>query len=72
MKEAQTRGVTLPPEWSVLAVVEKFREAMSEVQPVALKVAAKLRDNGRCCPHPPLGDSQPVQIITQNSSISLH
>lgn len=53
MKEAQAKSVTLPPEWSALAVVEKLREAMTDVQPAVLKVAAKLRDNGMCCPHPP-------------------
>lgn len=77
LKEAQARGVTLPPEWPVQAVVEKFREAVSDVQPAVLKVAAKLRDNGRCCLHPPLEGSQLLLDAcspksTQNSGISLH
>lgn len=54
-KEAQARSVTLPPDWLAPAVVEKLREAMTDVQPAVLKAASKLHDNGMCCPHPPPG-----------------
>lgn len=63
VKEAQARGVTLPPEWSALAVVEKLREAMKDVQPAALKAAAKLRDDGICRPYPPPGGSKLLWLL---------
>lgn len=62
-KEAQARSVTLPPDWSALAVVEKLREAMTDVQPAVLAAAAKLRDDGTCCPHPPPGGSQLLCLL---------
>lgn len=57
-KEAQARSATLPPDWLAGAVVEKLREAMTDVQPAVLKAAAKLRDNGTHCPHHSPGGSQ--------------
>lgn len=61
-KEAQARSVTLPPDWSALAVVDKLREAMTDVQPAVLKAVAKLRDDGTCCPYPPPG-GQPTSLV---------
>lgn len=46
VKEAQARNVTLPPDWSVVSVVAKLREAMMDVQPAVLKTATKLRNEG--------------------------
>lgn len=68
MKEAKARGVTLPPELSALAVVEKLREAMADVQLSTLKAAAKLRDNGMCCPHPPPGGSRLLFVTIKTSN----
>lgn len=62
-KEAQARSVTLPPDWSALAVVDKLREAMTDVQPAVLKAVAKLRDDGTCCPYPPPGGSQLLWLL---------
>ncbi|XP_040887908.1 bifunctional epoxide hydrolase 2 [Toxotes jaculatrix] len=46
VKEAQVRGVTLPPDWSVRGLLEKLGEAMMDVQPAVLETAANLRRNG--------------------------
>lgn len=45
-KEAQVRGVTLPPDWSAGGLLEALREAMMDVRPAVLKTAASLRRNG--------------------------
>lgn len=44
--EAQARNVSLPPDWSVVSVVVKLREAMMDVQPAVLKTVARLRNEG--------------------------
>lgn len=46
VKEAQARNVNLPPDWSVVSVVAKLREAMMDIQPAVLKTAARLRNEG--------------------------
>ncbi|XP_070711845.1 bifunctional epoxide hydrolase 2 [Pempheris klunzingeri] len=46
VQEAQVRGVTLPPDWSVSGVLEELRQAMMDVQPGVLKTAARLRHSG--------------------------
>lgn len=46
VKEAQVRGTTLPPDWSVGGVLEALTEAMMEVQPAVLKKSASLRRRG--------------------------
>lgn len=46
VKEAQARGVTLPPDWSVKTLVEALGAAMMDVQPAVLRTAACLRRSG--------------------------
>lgn len=46
VKEAQVRGVTLPPDWSVGGLVEELRRAMKNIQPAVLQTAAALRHSG--------------------------
>ncbi|XP_041834718.1 bifunctional epoxide hydrolase 2 [Melanotaenia boesemani] len=45
VKEAQTRGVSLPSDWSV-SLLEEFRKAMMDVQDVVLKTASRLSCSG--------------------------
>ncbi|XP_071369926.1 bifunctional epoxide hydrolase 2 [Centroberyx affinis] len=45
VKEAQVRGVTLPPDWSVGGLLEELRDT-TDVQSAVLKTAAALRCNG--------------------------
>ncbi|XP_031143145.1 bifunctional epoxide hydrolase 2 [Sander lucioperca] len=46
VKEAKVQGVTLPTDWSVRALLEELREAMTDVQQAVLKTAASLRHSG--------------------------
>ncbi|XP_078128391.1 bifunctional epoxide hydrolase 2 [Sander vitreus] len=46
VKEAKVQGVTLPTDWSVRALLEELREAMTDVQRAVLKTAASLRHSG--------------------------
>ncbi|KAG7215657.1 hypothetical protein INR49_022012 [Caranx melampygus] len=46
VKEAQVRGVTLPPDWSVKTLMEALGAAMMDVQPAVLRTAACLRRSG--------------------------
>lgn len=45
-KEAQHLAVTLPSDWSGKGVLDKVREAMMDVQPAVLKMAASLHHSG--------------------------
>lgn len=46
LQEAQARAVTLPSDWSVRDLVDKLREAMLDVNPAVLKMAACLHNSG--------------------------
>lgn len=46
VQEAQARAITLPSDWSVRDLVDKLREAMLDVNPDVLKMAARLRNHG--------------------------
>ncbi|KAG7236316.1 hypothetical protein INR49_001135 [Caranx melampygus] len=46
VKEAQVRGVTLPPDWSVKTLMEALGAAMMDVQPAVLRTAACLHRSG--------------------------
>lgn len=46
VQEAQARAITLPSNWSVQDLVDKLREAMLDVNPAVLKMAASLRNHG--------------------------
>ncbi|XP_013877245.1 bifunctional epoxide hydrolase 2 [Austrofundulus limnaeus] len=46
VKEAQTRDVKLPPNWSAQAMLEEFRKEMLDVRDVVIKMAARLQQNG--------------------------
>lgn len=46
VQEAQARAITLPSDWSVRDLVDKLREAMLDVNPDVLKMAARLRTHG--------------------------
>lgn len=46
VQEAQARAVALPSDWSVPDLVDKLREAMLDVNPAVLKMAARLRNHG--------------------------
>lgn len=46
VQEAQARATTLPSDWSVRELVDKLREAMLDVNPAVLKMAAILRNHG--------------------------
>lgn len=46
MQEAQARAITLPSDWSVQELVDELREAMLDVNPAVLKMAASLRNHG--------------------------
>lgn len=46
VEEARARAVSLPPGWSVSHLVDELREAMLDVNPAVLKMAARLRDRG--------------------------
>lgn len=46
VQEAQARAVALPSDWSVRELVDKLREAMLDVSPAVLKMAAGLRNQG--------------------------
>eukprot|EP00066_Takifugu_rubripes_P003809 XP_003966690.1 PREDICTED: bifunctional epoxide hydrolase 2 [Takifugu rubripes] len=46
VEEARARAISLPSGWSVRHLVDKLREAMLDVNPAVLKMAARLRDSG--------------------------
>lgn len=46
VQEAQARAAALPSDWSVAELVDKLREAMLDVNPAVLKMAAVLRSHG--------------------------
>ncbi|XP_034721058.1 bifunctional epoxide hydrolase 2 [Etheostoma cragini] len=46
VKEAKVKGVTLPSDWSVRALLQELRDAMTDVQRAVLKTAARLRHSG--------------------------
>lgn len=46
LQEAQARAIALPSDWSVRNVVDALREAMLDVSPAVLKMAASLRNQG--------------------------
>lgn len=50
VEEARARAVSLPSGWSASHLVDKLREAMLDVNPAVLKMAARLRDSGACAP----------------------
>lgn len=51
VEEARARAVSLPSGWSVSHLVDKLREAMLDVNPAVLKMAARLRDSGAYPPY---------------------
>ncbi|XP_037552260.1 bifunctional epoxide hydrolase 2 [Nematolebias whitei] len=46
VKEAQGRGVTLPPGWSAQVLLEELRKEMMDVRDAVIKMATSLRQNG--------------------------
>lgn len=51
MEEARARAVRLPSGWSASHLLDKLREAMLDVKPAVLKMAARLRDSGAYAPY---------------------
>lgn len=61
VQEAQARAISLPSGWSVSHLVDKLREAMLDVNPAVLKMAARLRNSGA---YPPYHHSRIYANIT--------
>lgn len=67
VEEARARAVSLPSGWSVSHLVDKLREAMLDVNPAVLKMAARLRDSGA---YPPYHRSSIYANITHHRIIT--